>query len=254
MRNTYSIFLMLALALLLLPSFSPAGESENAQAVGASMDACNRIYHAADYEQAIDCYQKLPRSAAQLFNIGNSYARLDKIGYAVLFYLRALCISPDDADVSANLSHIREQYSLYTPEASMAEQLFSLQSITHWSLLCLLAPLIYLVFSGVRLLRSGQNPRWLEIIMLCGCLGLFALGGAGSWYHYQKWQRSVVVEDTRLLISPFDKAESVGAISQGRLVRPQKTYQDYIHVIDETGRKGWLRRDQQVRILEEAAP
>ena len=141
MRTTLIICLLLASALLLQPAFSPAAETEQSGPPAATIDACNQIYHEADYQQAIDCYHALPVSAAQLFNIGNSYARLDKIGYAVLFYLRALCISPDDADVSANLSHIREQYSLYAPEASMAEKLFSLQSITHWSLLCLLAPL-----------------------------------------------------------------------------------------------------------------
>ena len=221
-ESTFVIFLLLAEALLLQPSLCPAVETEKAGPPAASMDACNQIYHDAEYEQAITCYHALPASAAQLFNIGNSYARLDEVGYAVLFYLRALCVAPDDSDVIANLSHIREQHSLYSPEASVAGQLFDLLSITHWSLLCLLAPLIYLVFSGVRLLRSGRQPRWLEITVLCGCLALFSLAAAGSWFHYQRWQQAVVVEDTRLLISPFDKAESIGAIAQGRLVRPQK--------------------------------
>ena len=82
-----------------------------------------------------------------------------------------------------------------------------------------------------------------------GCLLLLALGCAGAWYHYDQWQRSVVVADDKLLLSPFAKSESIGAIGQGKLVTPHKTYGEYVYVTDETGRKGWLHEKSRVPIL-----
>jgi len=61
-----------------------------------------------------------------------------------------------------------------------------------------------------------------------------------------------VVTDDRLLLSPFDKSESVGAIDQGRLVTVHRSYGDYVYVTDETGRKGWLHGKSRAPILPDA--
>src|SRR5215472_9390436 len=46
-------------------------------------------------------------SADELYNLANSYARAGKPGFAVLNYERAALLAPDDADISANLEHVR---------------------------------------------------------------------------------------------------------------------------------------------------
>src|SRR6202020_2477154 len=46
-------------------------------------------------------------SAAGLYNLGNSYARVGKPGMAILNYERASLLSPNDPDVEANLRYVR---------------------------------------------------------------------------------------------------------------------------------------------------
>ena len=70
---------------------------------------------------------------------------------------------------------------------------------------------------------------------------LATLGAAGQYRH---WHDGVVVaDDARIRVSPFESAASIGTIQQGRLLRPGKVHNDYVLVVDEAGRSGWLRAD-----------
>ncbi|MEJ2056815.1 MAG: hypothetical protein P8X39_03120 [Desulfofustis sp.] len=221
----------------------------NAADAGPDLDGCNRLYHDGAFEEAIHCYERIGTSAELLFNIGNSYARLDQTGYAVLYYLRALCLAPGDPDLLGNLNQIRKENSLFSPEPGLDDQFFSLLTIHQWSYLSLAALLFYLFFLIYSLRRkkrlSGIIPATVAVLIIS------AVGCWGAWHHYAQWQRSVVVEKSRLLISPFENAEPVGSIEPGRLVVAGKNYREVVHVTDEQGRTGWLKEDHQVPIIEQ---
>ncbi len=51
-------------------------------------------------------------SSADLFNLGNRYARAGKTGLAVLNYERASLLAPDDPDIEANLELVRRSVAL----------------------------------------------------------------------------------------------------------------------------------------------
>lgn len=229
-------------SLALFPAMLSAAEA------GPELDECNRLYHGGDFEAAIGCYEQVGTSAELLFNIGNSYARLDRTGPAVLYYLRALCLAPGDPNILGNLSRLRKENSLFSPEPGLDDQFFSLLTIHQWSYLCLAALLFHLLFLVHALKRkkrlSGLIPATAAVLII------FTVGCWGAWHHYAQWQRSVVVEKSRLLISPFENAEPVGSIEPGRLVVPGKSYREFVHVRDEQGRTGWLREDHHIPIVE----
>src|SRR5450631_1410960 len=58
-------------------------------------------------------------SAAQLYNLANSYARAGQPGLAVLNYERARLLAPGDPDIEANLQRIRD--SAHLPSDSPTE-------------------------------------------------------------------------------------------------------------------------------------
>ena len=218
------------------------GSFTGAAVKAGEIDRCNSLYHDSSYEQAITCYQGLVSegiSAEILYNIGNSYAQLDQTGRAVLHYLRALCLEPDDSDISGNLSLVRKEKGLFAKDPSLSEQLFGLITVTQWSLLCLSALVIYLVFSLYRLKK--RRSLLVESLVVILCTALFVLGAAGAVLRYQQWQQSVVIDDSRLLVSPFNSASSIGQIQSGRLVMSHKQHNDFHYVTDETGRKGWIQ-------------
>jgi tetratricopeptide (TPR) repeat protein len=67
----------------------------------------NEAYTKGEFNQAIDLYQKAIEengvSAEAYYNIGNSYYRTNKIAPAILYYERALLLSPGDKDIRFNL-------------------------------------------------------------------------------------------------------------------------------------------------------
>lgn len=71
------------------------------------MRTANEYYKNNRYQLAIDEYNKLIEDdytgVSLFYNLGNSYYRLGQVGYAILYYEKALEISPGDEDVLHNL-------------------------------------------------------------------------------------------------------------------------------------------------------
>ena len=232
---------LITILLTLLPLSVSVAVSDQQQ---LSIEACNTLYHNNDFEDAIACYKNIPsegHSANILYNIGNSYAQLDQPGYSILYFLRALSINPGDSDISGNLAMVKKEKGLFPPEKSAAQLFFSLLSLGQWSLLCLLSVAGYLIFSCTRLTKGKNVLLESFVILLC----VFSLGAGilGTVIRYREWHQSVVIKDSRLLVSPFENGASIGSIEQGRLVYPHKEHGNYWYVTDETGRKGWLESE-----------
>lgn len=102
------LFYILALTLAVL-AMAPNCRSESIDSVWTSAGS---HYENNDYEEALNQYIRLYKngyiSAELLFNIGNCYFKQGEIGYAILYYLRAQRLDPNDDDISANLSFARQ--------------------------------------------------------------------------------------------------------------------------------------------------
>ena len=232
----------------LIPVFLILLTCSHAMADGSQLDesieACNALYHENSFEDAIACYQRLSdkeHSANILYNIGNCYAQLDQPGYSVLYFLRALSLNPGDSDISGNLAMVKNEKGLFSPEKSAVQLFFSLLTLGQWSILCLLSAAGYLVFACTRLTREKNMVLETFVALLCS----IALSAAvlGTMMRYKEWHQSVVIRDSRLLVSPLENGASIGSIKQGRLVYPHKEHGNYWYVTDETGRKGWLETE-----------
>ncbi len=73
-------------------------------------DEANRLYEEGDYAGAISLYEEAldsVRDSRVLFNLGNAYFKMGRLGKAVLSYRRAWLLSPRDPDIRANLEFAR---------------------------------------------------------------------------------------------------------------------------------------------------
>lgn len=207
---------------------------------------CNAAYSRGDYPEAVHCYSLLIEkngfSPALLYNLANSYARNGEIGKAVLNYERAMQMKPNDPDILGNLQLVRKTSGLFTGELTFSQRFFSILTIRYWSFLALGG----LLFITALFLVTVTRPLGRSLSITVQSLSLLAivLGVSGAGYLYRNAHPAVVIgHDSRLLISPFAGAASIGSIQQGRLVTPEKRYDSYVYLTDETGRKGWLPRE-----------
>lgn len=99
-------FLLVALALLLLPSFPKWSQAQSAAA--GLYEQANQAYGEGKFPEAIQTYEQILESGftngAVLYNLGNAYFKDNQLGRAILFYERAKRLLPRDPDVAANLA------------------------------------------------------------------------------------------------------------------------------------------------------
>ena len=217
----------------------------------AGIEECNTFYHNGEFMQAIDCYQHIGGgySSSVLFNLGNSYAQTGRIGQAILHYQRALCLAPGDSDIKGNLSLVREEEGLFPPESSFIEKTADLCTINQWALLALAAVAAYLVFAIFQL-RYRQRRAVEAMVILC-CTAMLIIGVFGTAIKYDRWNKSVVLSDSKILISPYENAAQAGMAKQGRLLNTHKQHGQFNYITDETGQKGWIVREHIAPIVKD---
>jgi tetratricopeptide (TPR) repeat protein len=77
------------------------------------MESANDLYNIERYQEASLSYERLVGLGYEdqdlFYNLGNAYFKQDELGRAILNYLRAQRLSPNDDDIKANLKFVREQ-------------------------------------------------------------------------------------------------------------------------------------------------
>ena len=235
------LFLIIIAGLLLVPI-------SNTKAAD-SFDLGNQAYMHKDYTAALNDYRQtaaeLGYSASLLYNMGNSYTRLGKTGPAILAYEQARLLEPSNPDIQANLTAVRKANGIYRQDQPWWQRAITILNADQW---LLISGISFALFSACFLLPvllkdTSWYTRTLKaataVTLLCALLALVP-----AIYGYYHRQDGVVLDQTRLRISPFAEADSAGTIKAGRIVHPLKSYKNYILIRDANNRKGWLAADE----------
>lgn len=204
----------------------------------------NAEYTLGNYGEATRCYRELLNrhgySAAIFYNLANSLAREGNVGAAILNYQRALRLSPGDPDVRGNLEHLRKARGLFsTDEPSFLTHQINAVGINAWSGVGL-GSLIVLTLTLAAIAITPSRSKVLS--WLCSVsLVLLVVGITGSAVCYGPGNLAVIIAgEQKLHLSPFANAATTGSIQEGRLIRFGRQYRGFVHIVDETGRKGWV--------------
>lgn len=152
MKNSFTILFILIFS----SSFAFAQE------LNKLMETGNEFYQNKQYNEAIESYETILKqgylSTDLYYNIGNAYFKIGEIGKAILYYERALKVSPNNEDAAYNLKIVN------------ARTVDKIQEIS---------PLFFVKWWNV-LLTSFTSTGWQIIIfifyiLLLTCIGLYFL-------------------------------------------------------------------------------
>ena len=218
-------------------------------ASATAFDEANRQFKSGDFAGAASAYEKIltnegPR-AAVFYNLGNSYLSLKQYGPAILAYERARLLTPRDPDLSANLALARKSAAAFDESGRnpYLEAVIHFLSRNEWSWLVAAASLFIggIVFVGGVMKPSPRMRVFAWVASGVAALGICA--GAGVLYlrHDESRLGIVLAENAKVLLSPFEKAESLGTPGQGRRVMVGAKSGDF-HYIEVPGAnlRGWL--------------
>lgn len=93
-----------------------------AKGAPTALAEADSAYQAKEYAKAIELYNNVRQehgsNAALLFNLGNAYYQESDYGNAMVCYLRAHRLDPDNSEINANLQYLRSKVD----DANKAEQ------------------------------------------------------------------------------------------------------------------------------------
>ncbi len=253
-------------ALALAPTLAPAsatGFSEAQEAAPAAtpapapadrFQAGNSLYQAGDHEGALEAwlglYEDGFESGELHYNIGNAYFRLGELGRSILFYERARVALPRDESVRTNLELARS----LTADQITPLPGFWVPRVVTWAvqlvprewLIAILA-VGYLGLASILLYRllSTAPPVWTRhaavaaaaLTVVVGTNLLIREFGIG------RAERGVILRTEAAVQSApsDDPALRLFTIHEGAVVRIDRRSSDWLEIVLEDGKVGWIR-------------
>jgi hypothetical protein len=191
-------------------------------------------------------------SAAGLYNLANSYARAGKPGMAVLNYERADLLAPNDADIQANLKHLRSSLHLPIAAGSKLERIARLAGPTRVAWIAVLGVLI----AGASLLSARLFPRRRSAWIAGACLSIAALGFTvcNAIYWGPKIHEAVVIAaTTSIRATPVPMGDPLQQLSEAETVTVAQSHEEFVLVRTLAGRSGWVARADLADVVPETS-
>ncbi len=259
-RHRLAVAVLPAVALGLVPTTAHASATglatpqEAAPAPADRFQAGNSLYQTGDHEGALDAwfglYEDGFESGELYYNIGNAYFRLGELGRAILFYERARVALPRDESVRTNLELARSLTAdqitplpgFWVPRVVR----WAVQLVPRGSLIAILA-LGYLGLASIllyRLLSTGP-PYWTRhaavaaaaLTLVVGTNLLIREFGIG------RAERGVILQtEAAVQSAPSDDPSlQLFTIHEGAVVRIGRRSSDWLEIVLEDGKVGWVR-------------
>jgi hypothetical protein len=178
--------------------------------------------------------------AAQLYNLGNAYARAGQPGLAVLSYERARLLAPTDEDIEINLGRVREAARVL-PEPRAGLELLRMPSPLDVAVAGL-AGLLVLGLSAIAWRRRIKWPRLLAVGAVVGG-GLIASAACNAWLVWPKLQSAVVIAvNAPVRAAPAPLGDALFALPEAETVDISAEHEDFVLIKTLQGRTGWMSR------------
>ncbi len=242
----FSIFLLIVFVLFAKNSF--AGEAESL------FNQANGYYQKNEYQKAADIYQKLVDEGYQgtslYYNLGNAYYKLNKIGYSILNYEKALRLSPGDDDVQNNLALANSktvdkidslpQFFLF----QWWESLLALFSLSGWTWTAYFLYILLLISVGVFFfIKNGTFQR----ISLFSSLSFGFLFIVAVVLLVVKLNREVNIKDGIIIqpavtvkLAPDNSSNDAFVIHEGLKVKIEDHVDNWYKIRLQDGKIGWM--------------
>lgn len=251
--------IVLGVALMLAGLFAPAtgvcGETKVTDPVQLFYNG-NASYDAKDYMNALLDYDAILTSGLEsgnvYYNVGNSFFKLRKPGYAILFYERARRLMPSDSDVRANLSFARA----LTGEASYDETVdravirtikrsirdFDLSSLALWTLGAYLLAAAMIAASLVYPIPLKKFRTGVAVLIAVAAYATVAF--AVKYYSEVVLTHGVILaKDVEARYQPIDKSSTFFKPREGSEVLILKTANGWRQIRRADGKTGWVKRE-----------
>lgn len=217
-------------------------------------DEANTAYVNANYPRAIELYHSIEdqglASAKLYYNMGNAYFKTDDMGHAILYYNKALRLSPGDQDIRYNLdvanSYTKDRIQV-VPELFLTRWIRSVRqtiSGNAWAVLSLVFFAVMLVAVMAYMLVNSLLFRKIGFFATIVSLLLFVITtsfAVTERRHATSPTEAIVMRaSVSVKAAPEKNSTDMFVLHEGTKVRVGNSVEGWIEVTIADGNKGWL--------------
>jgi hypothetical protein len=187
-------------------------------------------------------------SAAQLYNLANSYARAGQPGLAVLNYERARLLAPGDPDIEANLHRVRNSSHLPSDSPTEFERTVTRAGPTALAWIGVLG----LLLAGIALIAGRVSARrpWLRRAALMVGIAAAGLTVGNAAIFWPTLHAAVVISNAiPVRVSPVPMGDPAFVLPEAETVRVTAEHDDFLLIRTRSGRTGWVSRANVVPVV-----
>lgn len=191
----------------------------------------NDLYNRGSYIEANNLYLNLISSNVVskdlYYNLASSYYEINSNGYAVLWYERALNISPFDKEIKNNINKITER-----------------KDYDSFYIIAFYISLILFVFFSVFLFVLFIKKKNINFLLLISCVILLVF----SIYLYKtiKSDYIIIIRNTNIYSGSSIKSDIVSSVYEGEKFRVIKESSNWYYVKGIS--KGWINKEDLEKI------
>ena len=222
--------------------------------VNSVMQKGNEFYKNNQYQLAIGEYNKLIKQRYEgtsvYYNLGNAHYRLGKIGFAILYYEKALKFSPSDEDIKHNLALARlgmiDKVDTLPPFFifNIWEGVFASFSVTGWTIIAYIVFILLLLCILAYFFSRSAVQQRVSFFSGVGFLILLLLTIVLLTVKMNKEfnvKDGIIVEvSVTVKSSPDNSSKDEFIIHEGLKVRLEDKVDDWVKIRLDDGKIGWI--------------
>jgi len=250
-KRLFSFVLISSLFFIIVCSSVIASQPEDTLQKG------NTYYREGAYDKAIEEYQKLVDEGyvgtSLFYNLGNANYRIGKIGYAILYYEKALELSPSDEDVKHNLdfAHLSTVDRIQPlPRFFLFdwwEALLGLFSDNGWAYVVFVLYLFVILVAGAY--SYSRTVKQQKIFFFSGIAGVFLLAFS-IFLLVIKVNREAILKSGVIVeqvvtvkFSPDPQSTDAFVIHEGLKVNLEDQLDSWVKIRLADGKVGWIQQN-----------
>jgi len=255
-KKLFSIVLISSMFFVIACSVVVSSQAEDTLQKG------NTYYKEGAYDKAIEEYKKLVDEGyigtSLFYNLGNANYRIGKIGYAILYYEKALALSPSDEDVKHNLdfAHLSTVDRIQPlPRFFLFdwwEALLGLFSDNGWAYIVFVLYLFVILLAGAY--SYSRSIKQQKIFFFSAIAGVFLLAFSISLLVIKvnrgaTLKSGVIVEQVvTVKFSPDPQSTDAFVIHEGLKVNLEDQLESWVKIRLADGKVGWVLEENIERI------
>jgi len=176
-----------------------------------------------------------------LFNLGNTYLKLEKSGSALYTFYKALLINPRDNNIKTLVNDLEKQLNI--EKTQLKNFGISYNEALLISLISSLLLFIYLVIINIlKILKKEKNILFKIKKYITTLLIILAVIFTTITIFYPYKNYGIILNTSNIYLSPYEGSKTTFKAEEGLMVKISEDHNNFIFITDTGNRYGWINK------------